>query len=71
MYRLVRVVLARAAGSWARPFQSLRPRRGSVQGVNSLLLVIGVLALLYFLARSQISDEPVTWIIERLRAAMR
>lgn len=71
MYRLVRLALTHAAGSWACPFQSRRRRHGSVQGVNSLLLIIGVLALLYFLARSQISDEPITWIIERFRAAMR
>jgi hypothetical protein len=69
MYRLVRVALARAVGS-RRLSTALRNRRGSVQRVNSLLLVIGVLALLYFLARTQVS-EPLTWLFQRLQAALR
>jgi hypothetical protein len=43
-------------------------RRGSVQGVNTLLLIVLVGVLLYFLARTQI-DEPVTWLVRRVQSA--
>ena len=42
--------------------------RGSVQGVNTLLLIVFVGVLLYFLARTQI-DEPITWLIRRVQSA--
>jgi hypothetical protein len=44
-------------------------RRGSVQGVNTLLLLILVAVLLYFLARTQV-DEPITWLVRRLQTAL-
>ena len=46
-----------------------RGRRGSVQGVNTMLLIILVCVLLYFLARTQI-DEPITWLVRRLQTAL-
>jgi hypothetical protein len=45
------------------------PRRGSVQGVNTLLLIVLVGVLLYFLARTQV-DEPITWLIRRAQTAV-
>jgi hypothetical protein len=47
-----------------------RRRQGSVQGVNTLLLIVLVCALLYFLARTQM-DEPITWLIRRVQSAVR
>ena len=47
-----------------------RRRRGSVQGVNTLLLIVLVCVLLYFLARTQM-DEPITWLIRRIQSAVR
>jgi len=44
-------------------------RRGSVQGVNTLLLIVLVGVLLYFLARTQV-DEPITWLIRRAQTAV-
>jgi len=44
-------------------------RRGTVQGVNSLLLIVMVGVVLYFLARTQV-DEPITWLIRRAQAAV-
>jgi hypothetical protein len=57
--RLARGVTADASG---------QRRRGSVQGVNTLLLIVFVGVLLYFLARTQI-DEPITWLIRRVQSA--
>jgi hypothetical protein len=59
---------------WLRPAREVTPdapgqqRRGSVQGVNTLLLILFVGVLLYFLARTQI-DEPITWLIRRVQSA--
>ena len=44
-------------------------QRGTVQSVNTLLLIVLVAVLLYFLARTQI-DEPITWLIRRVQAAV-
>ena len=44
-------------------------RRGTVQGVNTLLLIVLVGVLLYFLARTQV-DEPITWLIRRVQSAV-
>lgn len=46
-----------------------RRRRGSVQGVNTLLLVVLAGVLLYFIARTQV-DEPITWLIRRAMTAV-
>lgn len=67
MLRLVRLALAHAAVGYRRGSTVVRRRDGSVQGVNSLLMVVGVLILLYFLARTQVS-EPLTWLLRRLQA---
>ena len=48
----------------------MRPRRGSIQGINSLLLIVFAGALLYLLARTQVS-EPITWLLQRRQAALR
>jgi hypothetical protein len=66
MLRLVRLALAHAAVGCRRGSMVVRRRNGSVQGVNSLLMIIGVLILLYFLARTQVS-EPLTWLYHRLQ----
>jgi len=50
------------------PDASGRGRRGSVQGVNTLLLIVFVGVLLYFLARTQV-DEPITWLVRRVQSA--
>ena len=44
-------------------------RSGTVQGVNTLLLVLLVIVLLYFIARTQL-DEPITWLIRRAQSAV-
>jgi hypothetical protein len=44
-------------------------RSGTVQGVNTLLLIVLVGVLLYFIARTQ-TDEPITWLIRRVQAAV-
>ncbi|MGH7515265.1 MAG: hypothetical protein ACREOQ_20365 [Gemmatimonadales bacterium] len=44
-------------------------RRGSVQGTNTLMLIVLVGVLLYFLARTQV-DEPITWLIRRAQTAV-
>lgn len=44
-------------------------RRGTVQGVNTLLLMVLVGVLLYFLARTQV-DEPITWLVRRVQTAV-
>jgi hypothetical protein len=46
-----------------------RRRSGTVQGVNTLLLIVLVAVLLYFIARTQL-DEPITWLIRRVQAAV-
>jgi len=55
-------------GRGVMPDPSGRRRRGSVQGVNTLLLIVLVGVLLYFLARTQM-DEPITWLIRRIQSA--
>jgi len=45
-------------------------RAGSVQGVNTLLLIVLAGILLYFLARTQVADEPITWLIRRVQDAV-
>jgi hypothetical protein len=47
--------------------RTLERRAGSVQSVNTLLLIILVGVLLYFLARTQV-DEPLSWAWQRIRA---
>jgi hypothetical protein len=69
MLRLVRLALAHAAMGCRRGSTLVRRRDGSVQGVNSLLMIVGVLILLYFLARTQVS-EPLTWFFRRLQAVV-
>jgi hypothetical protein len=69
MLRLVRLALAHAAVGYRRGFTLVRRRDGSVQGVNSLLMIVGVLILLYFLARTQVA-EPLTWLLRRLQAVV-
>jgi hypothetical protein len=66
MLRLVRLALALAAVGCRGGSTVVRRRNGSVQGVNSLLMIVGVLILLYFLARTQVS-EPLTWLLRRLQ----
>jgi hypothetical protein len=44
-------------------------RSGTVQGVNTLLLIVLVAVLLYFIARTQL-DEPITWLIRRAQSAV-
>jgi hypothetical protein len=44
-------------------------RAGSVQGVNTMLLIVLVCVLLYFIARTQM-DEPITWLIRRVQSAV-
>jgi hypothetical protein len=44
-------------------------RAGSIQGVNSLLLIVFAAVLLYLLARTQVS-EPITWLMQRLQSAI-
>jgi len=44
-------------------------RRGTVQGVNTLLLIVLVGVLLNYLARTQV-DEPITWLIRRVQTAV-
>ena len=44
-------------------------RSGTVQGVNTLLLIVLVGVLLYFIARTQM-DEPITWLIRRVQSAL-
>jgi hypothetical protein len=44
-------------------------RAGTVQGVNTLLLIVLVGVLLYFIARTQL-DEPITWLIRRVQSAV-
>jgi hypothetical protein len=44
-------------------------RSGTVQGVNTLLLIVLVGVLLYFIARTQL-DEPITWLIRRAQSAV-
>lgn len=44
-------------------------RAGTVQGVNTMLLIVLVGVLLYFLARTQI-DEPITWLVRRVESAV-
>jgi hypothetical protein len=46
-----------------------RRRSGTVQGVNTLLLIVLVGVLLYFIARTQL-DEPITWLIRRAQSAV-
>jgi hypothetical protein len=46
-----------------------RGRAGSVQGVNTMLLIVLVCVLLYFIARTQM-DEPITWLIRRVQSAV-
>jgi hypothetical protein len=46
-----------------------RGRAGSVQGVNTLLLIVLAGVLLYFIARTQI-DEPITWLVRRVQSAV-
>jgi hypothetical protein len=46
-----------------------RWRTGSVQGVNTMLLIVLVCVLLYFIARTQM-DEPITWLIRRVQSAV-
>jgi hypothetical protein len=46
-----------------------RRQSGSVQGVNTLLLIVLVAVLLYFIARTQM-DEPITWLIRRVQSAV-
>lgn len=46
-----------------------RWRAGTVQGVNTMLMIVLVGILLYFIARTQI-DEPITWLIHRLQSAV-
>lgn len=69
MLRLVRLALAHVAVGCRRGSTVVRRRDGSVQGVNSLLMIVGVLILLYFLARTQVS-EPLTWLLRRLQAVV-
>ena len=47
--------------------RALSSRTGSVQGTNTLLLIILAAVLVYFLARTQV-DEPVSWAWQRIRA---
>ena len=42
---------------------------GTVQGTNTLLLIVLVGVLLYFIARTQL-DEPITWLIRRVQSAV-
>ena len=44
-------------------------RSGTVQGANTLLLIVLVGVLLYFIARTQL-DEPITWLIRRVQSAI-
>jgi uncharacterized membrane protein len=44
-------------------------RAGTVQGVNTLLLIVLVGVLLYFIARTQL-DEPITWLVRRVQSAV-
>jgi hypothetical protein len=45
-------------------------RAGSIQGVNSLLMLIFVCVLLYFIASTQVS-EPIKWLVGRVQAVLR
>jgi hypothetical protein len=61
--------MSRPTARGARSAASTGPRRGSVQGVNTLLLIVLAGVLLYFIARTQV-DEPITWLIRRAQTAV-
>ena len=62
----VRSALVMATEACRRLFD----RAGSIQGANSLLMLLFVCLLLYFIARTQVS-EPITWLVRRVQAALR
>jgi hypothetical protein len=67
-FGLLRVLTARyRCRAWREPAAG---RAGSIQGVNSLVMLIFVCARLYFIARTQVS-EPITWFVERVKAVLR